>query len=232
MTTNSAIIGNYSWPGAIDNLEAKQKVAARVTAMVRDGDVFGAGSGSTSYVTILAIGARVRAEGLRCMAVPTSHEMMLACVAAGIPVTSLWENTPAWCFDGADEVDPANNMIKGRGGAMFREKLVMRAAARTVILIDESKKVAQLGQKFPVPVEIHPSALPVVEAAVRNLNASEIVLRLGKGKDGPVITENGNFILDVRFTDIAEGLERELKAITGVIETGLFQGFSVEVLTS
>src|SRR5258708_4554864 len=80
-----SLIRKYTWPGAIDNLEAKQRVAARVAAMLKDGDVFGAGSGSTSYVTILALGERAKRDGLRCMAIPTSHEMMLACVAAGIP---------------------------------------------------------------------------------------------------------------------------------------------------
>ena len=232
MRTNSSLVAAYRWPGAIDNLEAKQQVASRVAALLKDGDIFGAGSGSTSYVTIQALGARAKAEGLRCMAIPTSHEMMFACVAAGIPVTSLWEHSPHWCFDGADEVDPAMNLIKGRGGAMFKEKLVMRAAARSLVLIDESKRVERLGRKFPIPVEIHPSSLTLVERELRRLGASEIVLRLGKGKDGPVVTENGNFILDARFPEIENGLERELKAITGVLETGLFQGFVVELLVS
>ena len=232
MKTNSSLISNYRWPGVIDNLEAKQKVALQVAALLKDGDVFGAGSGSTSYVTIHALGSRVQTEGLRCMAIPTSHEMKLACASLGIPVTSLWEHSPDWCFDGADEVDPAMNLIKGRGGAMFKEKLVMRAAARSLILIDESKRVDRLGRKFPIPVEIHPSSLTVVEKELRRLGASEIVLRLGKGKDGPVVTENGNFILDARFPEIGNGLERELKAITGVLETGLFQGFTVELLVS
>jgi ribose 5-phosphate isomerase A len=232
MKADSALIHNYRWPGSIDNLEAKQKIAVQLAARLRPGDVFGAGSGSTSYVTILALGERIRKENLHCTAIPTSHEMMLACVAQGIPVGGLWEYSPDWCFDGADEVDPANNMIKGRGGAMFKEKLVMRAASRSYILIDQSKRVERLGVKFPVPVEIHPSAVTVAEKALLAAGASEIVLRLGKGKDGPVVTENGNFILDARFTGITEGLERELKSITGVLETGLFQGFSVEILVS
>ena len=232
MNSPSPLIGGYRWPGAIDNLEAKQRVAAQVAATLKDGDVFGAGSGSTSYITILALGERAKRDRLRCMAIPTSHEIMLACISAGITVTSLWEHLPAWCFDGADEVDPANNMIKGRGGAMFKEKLVIRAAPRALILIDESKRVASLGAKFPVPVELHPTALPVVEKELLRLGAREIILRLGKSKDGPVVTENGNFILDVRFPEVAAGLEREIKAITGVLETGLFQGFAVELLVS
>jgi ribose 5-phosphate isomerase A len=231
MKTDSPLIHRYTWPGAIDNLEAKQKIAAEVASQLHDGDVFGAGSGSTSYVAVLALGERARKENLRCMAVPTSHEIALLCVSAGIPVTSLWEHTPDWCFDGADEVDPELNMIKGRGGAMFKEKLVMRAASRSLILIDASKRVPRLGVKFPVPVEIHPSSLPTVERALLTAGASEIVLRLGKSKDGPVITESGNFILDVRFPVIGAGLEKELKSITGVLETGLFQGFKVEILT-
>jgi len=172
----------------------------------------------------------VKREHLQCRAVPTSHEITLACVSAGVPVTSLWENTPDWCFDGADEVDPALNLIKGRGGAMFREKLVMRASARSYILIDETKRVERLGTKFAVPVEVVPLALPLVEKDLAALGAKEIVLRLAKKKDGPVITEHGNFILDVRFNDIGAGLEREIKSITGVLESGLFWGFPVEIL--
>ena len=232
MKTNSSLISNYCWPGVIDNLEAKQRVALQVAALLKDGDVFGAGSGSTSYVTIQALGSRVQTEGLRCMAIPTSQEMKLACASLGIPVTSLWEHSPDWCFDGADEVDPAMNLIKGRGGAMFREKLVMRASARSLILIDPSKRVNTLGHIFPVPVEVHPLALTVVEKALRQLGAGEVVLRLGKGKDGPVVTENDHFILDARFADIGPGLERDLKSITGVLETGLFQGFSVELFVA
>src|SRR6201999_2458930 len=104
----------------------------------------GVGSGSTAYLAIQAIGSPVKKEKLRCLALPTSPEINMACAGLGIPVTTLWEHTPAWCFDGADEVDPGLNLIKGRGGALFREKLVMRASARAFILVDASKRVDRL----------------------------------------------------------------------------------------
>jgi len=232
MNNDSRMIRDFKWPGAIENYTAKRQVALRVASQVGDGDVIGVGSGSTSYLAIQAIGERLQEDRLLCFAIPTSHEAALACASAGIAVTSLWEHHPDWCFDGADEVDTASNLIKGRGGAMFKEKLVMRAAPRTLILIDESKRVDRLGQKFPIPVEVHPSALTVVEKALSSLGAEEIVLRLAKMKDGPVITENGNFILDARFREVGDGLEQALKSITGVLESGLFWGFRVEVLVA
>jgi ribose 5-phosphate isomerase A len=230
MKSNSKIIQSFTWPEAIGNYDSKREVARRVASRLKVGEVVGVGSGSTSYLTVQALGERVREEGIKCLAIPTSHEASLACSSAGITVTSLWEHSPDWSFDGADEVDPASNMLKGRGGAMFREKLLMRACPRIVILIDESKRVERLGEKFPVPIEVHPSALTVVEKALVALGAEEITLRLARKKDGPVITENANLILDVRFREIHEGLEQALKTLTGVFETGLFWGFPVEVL--
>jgi ribose 5-phosphate isomerase A len=223
----------YTWPIAIDNVDAKKRVAEKLAAKLKDGDVIGVGSGSTSYLAIQAIGARIKAENIRCLAVPTSHEMTMACVGFGIPVTTLWEHTPAWCFDGADEVDPGLNLIKGRGGALFREKLVMRASAKAFILIDASKRVDRLGSKFAIPIEVVPSALTSAERALTSLGATELVLRLSpKGKDGPVITEHGNLLLDARFSGIGPTLERDIKSITGVLDSGLFWGFPVEVLES
>jgi ribose 5-phosphate isomerase A len=123
-------------------------------------------------------------------------------------------------------------MIKGRGGAMYQEKILMRSAPKTYILIDQSKLVSRLGENFPVPVEISPIALHLVERELLRLGAVEAVLRPAKGKDGPIISENGNFILDVRFREIRPSLETEIKAITGVIESGLFIGYAVELIVA
>jgi len=194
--------------------------------------VVGVGSGSTARVAIQAIADRVRREGLRISSICTSAEVALACGAAGIPVTSLLQRRPDWYFDGADEVDPSRNMIKGRGGAMYQEKILMRSAPKTYILIDQSKLVSRLGENFPVPVEISPIALHLVERELLRLGAVEAVLRPAKGKDGPIISENGNFILDVRFREIRPSLETEIKAITGVIESGLFIGYAVELIVA
>ena len=232
MNADSRILRDLKWSNNIENYAAKRQVALRVARQLKDGDVVGVGSGSTSYTAIEAIGERLKEENIRCLAIPTSHEAAFACASVGMALTSLWEHSPDWSFDGADEVDKASNIIKGRGGAMFKEKLLMRASPRCLILIDESKKVERLGQNFPIPVEVHPAALTVVERGLIALGAEEIVFRLAKKKDGPVITENGNFILDVRFREIGEGLEQALKSLTGVLETGLFWGFPVEVLVA
>jgi ribose 5-phosphate isomerase A len=220
----------FDWSGPISNRPAKEAVARRIAENVKDGEVIGVGSGSTSYLAVLAIAERVRRDGLKVSAVCTSHEVTLACAAAGLPVANLLQRRPDWAFDGADEVDPDRSLIKGRGGAMFLEKLVMRAAPKTFILVDESKMVSKLGEKFAVPVEVLPMALHVVEDGLLRLGATDIAMRLAAKKDGPVITESGNFIFDVRFRDIHKSLERDIKGITGVIESGLFIGHPVEIV--
>jgi len=226
--TNAA----YKWAGTISNRAAKEEVARRIAGNVEDGQVIGVGSGSTAMVAIQAIADRIRREGLRISAICTSAEVALACVAADIPITSLLERRPDWYFDGADEVDPARNMIKGRGGAMYMEKILMRSAPKTHILIDQSKLVSRLGERFPIPVEVFPVALHLVERELQRLGVVDMALRPAGGKDGPVISESGNFIMDVRFREIYPSLETEIKNITGVIESGLFMGYPVELVVA
>jgi ribose 5-phosphate isomerase A len=137
-----------------------------------------------------------------------------------------------WAFDGADEVDPSHNLIKGRGGAMFREKLILDSSPKNFILVDKSKLVTRLGERFPIPVEIAPAAVNFVASKLTDLGASNLELRLGLKKDGPVITESGNLIIDARFDQIGPNLEASIKQICGVIESGLFLGRSIEVLVS
>src|SRR5215831_8743214 len=166
------------------NRQAKEKLAAEMARQLKNGEVVGAGSGSTSLLTIAAIGERMKRDGIRCVAIPTSIEAELACIGAGIPVTTLLAARPDWSFDGADEVDPGKNLIKGRGGAMFKEKMVIYASPRPFILVDQSKLVKKLGERFPIPVEVHASALRVVEPALTRLGATEVLLRPAGGKDG------------------------------------------------
>ncbi|MES2809102.1 MAG: ribose 5-phosphate isomerase A [Bacteroidota bacterium] len=232
MDWNSDIIKNQSWAGTISNRAGKQKVADQIVSKIKDGDVIGVGSGSTVYLTLFAIAERIKAEGLNIRAIPTSIEISMACSKLGIPLTSLYEHKPNWCFDGADEVDPNNSLIKGRGGALFKEKLLISSSPVNYIIVDDSKMVDKLGSKFAVPVEVYPQALLLVEAELKALGAKEIVLRLAGGKDGPVITENNNLLLDVRFDSIDNDMERKIKAITGVIESGLFINHNVEVLVA
>jgi ribose 5-phosphate isomerase A len=232
MKWNSDIIKNLSWAGTISNRAGKQKVADKIVAKIKDGDVIGIGSGSTVYLTLFAIAERVKAERLNILAIPTSIEISMACSKLGIPLTSLYEHKPDWCFDGADEVDPNKSLIKGRGGALFKEKLLISSSPLNYIIVDDTKLVDKLGSKFPVPVEVFPTALLHVEQELKALGATEIVLRLAGGKDGPVITENNNLLLDVKFREIDNDMERKIKAITGVIESGLFINYNIEVLVA
>jgi ribose 5-phosphate isomerase A len=225
------MIESIPWGKAIACREEKEVVGSRIASMVRDGDVLGIGSGSTAYVALLAIAGRVEREGLRIKAIPTSLEISMACVRLGIPLTGLDRYRPDWTFDGADEIDPCLNLIKGRGGAMFREKLIINASLRTYIVADASKMVSRLGERFPVPVEVFPQAVTYVSGALRELSPASIEMRMASRKDGPVITENGNLILDLRFDGIPSGAERAIKSITGVIESGLFEGYPVEIVS-
>lgn len=207
-------------------------MADQIVSKIKDGDVIGIGSGSTVYLTLFAIAEKIKAEKLNILAIPTSIEISTACSKLGIPLTSLYEHKPDWCFDGADEVDPAHNLIKGRGGALFKEKLLISSSPLNYIIVDDTKLVDKLGTKFPVPVEVFPSALLHVEEGLKAVGANSIVLRLAGGKDGPVITENGNLLLDVHFDNIYNELELKIKAITGVIESGLFINYNIEVLVA
>lgn len=228
----NSLINNLEWPAEITNRKGKEKVAAEIAAKVKDGDVLGVGSGSTSYLALLSIAERVKKEKLNIRAIPTSLEISMFCSKWGIPLTTLFEHKPNWLFDGADEVDPNKSLIKGRGGAMFKEKLLMSCSPINYIIVDESKIVDKLGTNFPVPIEVFPQALLHVEEELKKIGANEIVLRPAKGKDGPCITENGNLILDCRFNNMHSHFEKDIKAITGVIESGLFMGYNLQVLVA
>lgn len=232
MKWDTSIIDNLKWATEISNRESKEEIANQIASKVKDGETIGFGSGSTSFLAILAIGGRMTKEGLNIQAITTSHEMQLTCTKLQIPTVSLLEAKPDWCFDGADEVDDERSLIKGRGGAMFKEKLVMAASKVAYILVDQSKFVKQLGEKFAVPVEVVPLALNSIEKPLSELGATEMNLRMATKKDGPIITENGNMILDVRFNEISRDHEKLIKQIPGILDSGLFIGYPVEVITT
>ncbi len=230
MEWNRETLQKPGWKEEISNRDAKEKIAMKIASIVQDGDVIGFGSGSTSYLTAIAIANRVQEEKLNIIAIPTSYEIKMLCAYLKIPTATLEEKKPDWCFDGADEVDRNNWLIKGRGAAMFNEKLNIVSASKTYILVDESKIVEKLGTKFPIPVECNPKAINIVKEELHKIGANEVSLRLALKKDGPVITENGNIILDATFSEITDDLERKIKNITGVIESGLFIGYNVEIV--
>lgn len=232
MNWESSLIKNLEWSSEIINASGKQKVALEIAAKVKDGDVLGVGSGSTVYLALLAIAERIKAEKLNVLAIPTSLEISMFCSKLGIPLTSLFENKPDWLFDGADEVDPNNSLIKGRGGAMFKEKLLISSSPVNYIIVDDSKIVDKIGTNFPIPIEVFPQALLHVEAELKKLGANSIVIRPAKGKDGPIISENNNLVLDCRFDEVPNSLEKDIKSITGVIESGLFIGYDLQILVA
>lgn len=229
MNWNSEILEKFELV-KITKLEAKQKIADKIVDKVEDGQVIGFGSGSTSYLAAIAIADKIKKENIHILAVPTSIEIKMLCAKLGIPTTSLFANKPDWSFDGADEVDKRNWLIKGRGGAMFKEKLNIANSPITYILVDESKKVDKLGEKFKVPVECFADAINYVKEEITKLGIKSAEVRKAIGKDGPIITENGNLILDVEFNEITEDLEKKIKSIPGVIESGLFINYSVEIV--
>ncbi len=230
MKWSDNVLEQFKWCGEITHYEEKLEIAKRLAGNAKDGDVIGFGSGSTSFLVLCELSRRVKEEGLRIKAITTSYEIEMACRQYGIETTTLNNDAPDWAYDGADEVDADHSLIKGRGGAMFREKLVMSASPKTFIVADKSKMVSRLCEKFPIPVEVHPLALTIARKGLIDLGATELQLRLAQRKDGPVITESGNIIVDVRFDAVDRDMEKRIKGLPGVIESGLFIGYSIEIV--
>jgi ribose 5-phosphate isomerase A len=197
------------------------RVAERALQLVPEGVTIGLGSGRASMAFIEALGARVKA-GFKTRGVPTSEASANLARQLGIPLTTLDEEPRlAVDFDGADEVDPLGNLIKGYGGALVREKIVAVASEKLVILVGAEKIVSQLGQRGNIPVEVIPLGLTPCKLALQKL-ALEPRLREIGGK--PLITDNGNYILDCGTGPIADpqALELAIRSIPGVVGTGLF----------
>ena len=213
------------------NADAKRLAGEAAAELVKSGMVVGLGTGSTVAWTIKRLGARVREEGLRFLGVPTSFQAENLAIASGITLTTLNVHSVLdLAIDGADQVDRRMFVIKGGGAAHTREKVVACSAERFVIVADESKYVERL--VHPVPVEVLPFAARLVERRLRELGGDP-VLRLGKMKDGPVITDNGNFVMDVDFGVIEdpEALAARLCGIPGVVEHGIFDNLDELYLT-
>ena len=208
----------------------KEDVGKRATELVEDGFVVGLGTGSTTHYFIKHLGERVKNEDLDILGIPTSFQSLILAKEAGIEITTLNEHDVDVAVDGADEVDSSLDLIKGGGAAHTLEKLVDSSADKFVVIVDESKIVSHLGD-FPVPIEIIPESLRLAKNAVIGLGGSP-ELRMGVNKDGPVITDNGNFVLDAKFDRIENSyeLEIELNTIPGVVENGIFSGITDKVI--
>lgn len=200
--------------------------------LVKDGNVVGLGTGSTTRFFIEKLAQRVKEENMEILGVPTSYQSLLLAKNQGIPITTLEENDIDIAVDGADEVDGNLNLIKGGGAAHTLEKIVDSAADRFVVVVDDSKIVEYLG-KFPVPLEVIPEACRTVSNRVKDYGGLPS-LRMAKMKDGPVITDNGNFVIDVHFERIENpaDLEKELNNIPGVVENGIFAGLVDQVMVA
>jgi len=208
-----------------DQDKAKKQAAERALEAVGGGQVIGLGTGSTAKFVIEGLG-RLVTEGLSIKGVPTSIATERLARELGIPLVDLNEaGVIDLTLDGADEVDPNFNMIKGGGGALTREKLVAQSSKKCMMLIDESKLVAILGESRPLPIEVLPFAWTLSAARLRDLGC--IPTLRGQG-DKPFVTDNGNYILDCEFGPIedAPNLEAKIKLLPGVIECGLFIGIA------
>jgi ribose 5-phosphate isomerase A len=204
--------------------DSAEKRAAGIAAseVVESGMTVGLGTGSTVAYTIRELGRRVREEGLEILGVATSYQSEMLAIEAGIPLTTLAQHPELdIAIDGADQIDSNLHTIKGGGAAHTREKIVSASAKRFLVVADESKTSLQLDKA--VPVEVLPFAKELVIKKIKELGG-EPELRLALRKDGPVITDNGNFVLDSSFGIIKdpEGLALQLSVIPGIVEHGIF----------
>lgn len=220
----------FDWKNNVDNREQKQKLAKRIARRVKDGDIIGFGSGSTSYLAVEEIAKRVHEENLKIKAIPTSTIIEEICQKLKIETVSLNEAKPDWCFDGADEVDPHNWLIKGMGAALYREKMNIKASEENYILVDSSKFVEKLGQNHPVPVECKIDKIDEVKEALKNLGANNVTVKESNVGEGILITDNGNALLFAQFPKIEANYEEEINKIDGVVENGLFIGYDLIII--
>lgn len=213
--------------------ELKKAAGVRAADMIKDGMTVGLGTGSTAAHMVNRLAERIKNEGLSVVGVSTSWSTTLQCRSLGIPLKEMGEVSHLdMVIDGADEIDDQRNLIKGRGAAHLLEKIVASMTDNYVIIADSGKKVNKLGEKFAVPLEIIPGAIAVVTERVKKLGG-DLKVRMGTpGKDGPVISDCGNLIVDAKFGIIEnpDKLARDLEHIVGIVGHGLFVGMATKVI--
>ena len=220
----------FDWKNQVENKEEKLKLAQRVAKRAKDGEIIGFGSGTTSYLTAMEIGKRVKEEGLDIKAIPTSNMIEKLCKELKIQMVSLEEAKPDWCFDGADEIDAHKWLIKGMGAALLREKRNMQHSDENYILVDSTKFVQRLGEKHPIPIECEKEKILQIQEEVKKLGANKTEIRKSNRNEGYLITDNGNYILHAWFDKIESNLEETLLQIDGILESGLFIGYDIIVI--
>jgi ribose 5-phosphate isomerase A len=209
--------------------EMRRAVAERAAALVETGMVVGLGTGRTAALMVERLAERVRG-GLAIRGVPTSEATARLAREHGIQLVALDEvEALDLCIDGADEFDPQLDLIKGLGGALLREKLVATAARRFVVIVDQEKRVAHLGEKQPIPVEVVPFGWTHTRARLRRLGLDP---RLRERDGKPVLTDGGNWLLDCRLLQSIDArvLAAQIDQVVGVVEHGLFLGMAERVL--
>jgi ribose 5-phosphate isomerase A len=210
----------------------KLNAAKSVIGLIPERGPIGLGSGSTVAIFAEELGRRVESGKADVSVVPSSYQAYQLAVEFNIPLTNLDINPELiLTVDGADEVDKELNLTKGGGGALFQEKVVASASKKLVIIVDESKLVKMLASRFLIPVEVLPFSLGVVKRTITKMGI-EPILRQAQKKMGPVVTDNGNFIIDLKFPKPINNPKQvaiDLKMIPGVVETGLFIGMANEV---
>ena len=206
------------------------QLISRALSHVRDGALVGLGSGRTASAFVRALGARVR-QGLRARGVPTSEATARLAREVGVPLAGLDEGVLDLTVDGADEVDPRLALIKGYGGALVRERIVAAASRRLIIVAAGEKLVPMLGSRGRLPVEVIPFACPLAMRELAGLGCRP-ALRTVEGR--PFVSDNGNWIIDcgVRPIEAPADFARDLRAIAGVVDTGLFLGMADLVLVA
>ena len=207
----------------------KKSAGERAADHVAHDMIVGLGTGSTAYFAIIRLAERIREEALRIRCIPTSERSATLARELGIPLTSFAEVLHVnLTIDGADEVDPAFNLIKGGGGALLREKFVACASETELIIVDESKLKARLGA-FPLPVEVVPFGWQMTQRRLREIGGD---VRFRSSDNGPFVTDNGNYILDCSFGVIQDppALEREIVGTCGVVECGIFSGLATRII--
>lgn len=217
--------------GSMESLEKAKKLAAftAVDDFVKDNTVIGIGSGSTIVYGVQRLAERVRSEGLSVLCVPTSFQARQLILENKLKLTDLESNPQLdLAIDGADEVNKDMVLIKGGGGCLAQEKIVASCAKEFVVIADYTKDSKNLGEQYKkgIPIEVLPIAFQPIKNKIKEILGGEAVLRMAKMKAGPVITDNGNFILDWHFPenvhDNWNAVNVKIKMIPGVVETGLF----------
>ncbi|MDJ0712975.1 MAG: ribose-5-phosphate isomerase RpiA [Prochloraceae cyanobacterium] len=211
----------------------KQEVGKAAAAKVQSDSIVGLGTGSTTAYAIEYIGSRLKTGELKnIVGIPTSFQAEVLAKKYGIPLTTLDAvDSIDLAIDGADEVDPQKNLIKGGGAAHTREKVVDSLASVFIVVVDSGKLVDKLGSTFLLPVEVIPMAMAPAMRALKRLGGQP-ELRMGVKKAGPVVTDQGNLVIDVKFDTISDpaNLEKTINNIPGVLENGLFVGVADVVL--